>query len=95
MPRVATATKPVPIPVASTLRCAECGSADVVKARRFPATAAVGSTFVCPACAAISVIDRDKARMLRTHEWAPIVLEPFGFELLELRLSTANKLRPA
>jgi predicted RNA-binding Zn-ribbon protein involved in translation (DUF1610 family) len=90
--RVATAVQPAPSVTASTTKCAECGSADVGSARRFPGNERVGVTFVCPKCAAISIMDGGKARMLRTHEWTGIVLMPYGYELLELRLATAVKL---
>jgi predicted RNA-binding Zn-ribbon protein involved in translation (DUF1610 family) len=92
MARVATAVQPAPSVTASTTKCAECGSADVGSARRFPGNERMGATFVCPKCAAISVMDMSKARMLRTHEWSALLLLPFGYELLELRLATAVKL---
>jgi predicted RNA-binding Zn-ribbon protein involved in translation (DUF1610 family) len=92
MARVATAAQPAPATTVSATKCAECGSADVGTARRFPANERMGATFVCPKCAAISVMDMSKARMLRTHEWSALLLLPFGYDLLELRLEVAKKL---
>jgi hypothetical protein len=79
---------PVAHPASSA--CAVCG-ADVSKSPKLPATERFGVKVVCPTCAAIAVMDGAKLWMLRTHEWVSIVLEPFGFELQELRLVTAKR----
>ena len=67
MARVQAASKGAPVAPPATSACAECG-ADVSKARKFPASQAVGETVCCTYCAAISVRDGAKFRMLRTHE---------------------------
>lgn len=77
---------------ASMLRCAECGSAAVTEARKFPFGMRVGVTVVCPRCAAISVMDEGQCRQLRTSEWVHIVLEPSGFDLMDERVRVAKGL---
>lgn len=95
MPTVKTAVKPAPVTTANTLACSECKFPVASTVRKFAPTERMGTTFCCPKCAAISVVEQGQARMLRTHEWTAVVLEPYGFELLELRLTTAKILKLA
>jgi hypothetical protein len=92
MARTPTLVKAADAEQPSAIACGECGAKLAPLVRRFPTTQRMGVLFCCPKCAAISVIDGPKARGLRTHEWTAIVLLPEGYDLLELRVTTAKKL---
>lgn len=74
------------------LTCVECNAALASSVRRFPPTDHLGAAICYPYCAAISVVDGGRARTLKTRDWVGIVLEPMGFDLLELRVATAKAL---